>query len=77
MLEREAPVSGDVVGVRVRLEHALDAHTGVCGCVEVGLNREGRVDDHGAACRRITHQIRAAPEVLVHELAEEEHGAPA
>ena len=39
VLEREAAVPRDVVGVRVRLEHALDPHACLGGGLEVLLDR--------------------------------------
>jgi hypothetical protein len=38
VLEREPPVTGQVVGVGVRLEHARDPHAAALGLHEVGLD---------------------------------------
>ena len=44
VLEREAPVAREVVGVGVRLQDADDPHAGRARGLEVRLDREGRVD---------------------------------
>ena len=49
VLEREPPVPGEVVGVRVRLDRADDADVAPLGLVEVLLDREGRIDDDRVA----------------------------
>ena len=46
VVEREASVAGEMVGVRVRLEHADEPHVLARRLVEVLLDRVGRVDDH-------------------------------
>jgi len=71
VLEREAPVSGDVVGVVVCLEHAHDPHARLLGRVEVGLDRVSGVDDHRLAGRLVADQVGRAAEVVVHKLLEE------
>ena len=73
VLQGEPSVAGDVVGVRVRLEHAFDPQTLSCSGVDVLLDLEGRVDDHGHACVAVPDQIRGTAEILVDELPEEEH----
>src|SRR4029079_7810024 len=45
VLERKTAMAADVIRVRVRLEHALDAHALVLGGLEILLDREGGVDD--------------------------------
>ena len=45
VLEREAAVPGDVIGVRVRLDVAHDADVEPLGLLEVLLDREGGIDD--------------------------------
>ena len=57
----------------VRLEHAFDPHAFLLGDGEVLLDLECGVDDNGDACLRVTHQIRGAAEILVHELPMEQH----
>ena len=75
VLDREPAVPGDVVGVGVRLEHALDPNLLLRGRLDVLLDRERRVDDHRDACVTVPDQVRGAPEVVVDELAEDEHRA--
>ena len=75
VLEREAAVAGDVVGVRVGLEHALDPHALLLCGLEILLDRERGVDDDRDAGLCVTDQIRGAAEILVHELPEEQHGS--
>ena len=71
VLEREAAVAGDVVGVVVRLEHAHDPHAGALRRLEVALDRVGGVDDDRLAGRLVTDQVGRAAEIVVHELPEE------
>ena len=74
VLERKASVTGDVVRMRMGLEHALDPNA-VRGCaLEVLLDLERGIDDDGHACGGVADQIRGAAQILVHELPEEEHG---
>ena len=73
VLEREAPVPGEVVGVRVRLDHAHDAHVAMLGLVDVLLDRKGRIDDDSLAGAWIADEIRRTPERVVDELRED-HG---
>ena len=71
VLEREAAVTGDVVGVVVRLEHAHDPHAGPLRRLEVVLDRVGGVDDDRLAGRLVADQVGGAAEVVVHELLKE------
>ena len=71
VLEREAAVPGDVVGVVVRLEHAHDPHARLLGRLEVRLDRVGGVDDHRLAGRLVTDQVGRAAEIVVDELLED------
>ena len=73
VLEREPPVAGEVIGVRVGLDRADDAHVALRGLVEVLLDREGRVDDDRVARSRVADEIRSASERVVDELRED-HG---
>ena len=70
-LEREPAVPRDVVGVRVRLQHPLDAHAAAGRLFEVGLDRVGRIDDDGDTRVLVADEVGAATETLVHELPEE------
>ena len=74
VLEREPAVPGHMVGVRVGLEHALEADTFPCGGCEQLLDCERRVDDDRHARLRVADEVRRAAEIFVHELPEEQHG---
>ena len=74
VLEREPSVARDVVGVRVRLEHALDPRPAPAAVSRYCSISKGRVDDDGDACVGVADQIRGTAEILVDELPEEEHG---
>ena len=73
MLEREPPVPGEVVGVRVRLDRADDADVALRGLLEVLLDREGRIDDDGVTGTGIADEVGGAAERVVDELRED-HG---
>ena len=47
VLEREAAVAGDVVGVRVRLEHGDELEPAAGALIQILLDRVGRIDDDG------------------------------
>jgi hypothetical protein len=70
VLEREAAVSGDVIGVRVRLEDARDPNVPLLGLLEVVLDRVCRIDDHGLTRGLIPNQVGRAAEVVVDKLPE-------
>ena len=74
MLQREAAVAGEVVGVRVRLDDADDLDAALIRLRQHALDRVRRIDDRGDACFLVTDQVRRAPEIVVQELLEE-HGA--
>ena len=73
VLEREPPVSGEVVGVRVRLDRADDADVALRGLLEVLLDREGRIDDDRVTGTGIADEVGGAAERVVDELRED-HG---
>ena len=73
MLEREPPVSGEVVGVRVRLDRADDADVALLGFGEVLLDRERRIDDDRVTGTGIADEVGGAAERVVDELRED-HG---
>ena len=77
MLEREAPVAREVVGVGVRLEHAHDPHALALRRLEVLLDRERRVDHDRLARVGVADEVRAAAEIVVDELPEEHESADA
>ena len=71
MLEREAAVPGDVVGVRVRLDRPDDPEPAPLGLREQRLDRERRVDEHGDAGFFVSHEVTRAAEIAVQELMED------
>ena len=71
VLEREPPVPGDVVGVRVRLEDAHDPHVVPRRLLEVLLDRVGGVDDDRLARVLVTDEVGGAAEIVVDELPEQ------
>jgi hypothetical protein len=73
VLDREPAVTRDVICVRVRLEHPLDAHALGFGGREQRLDLKRRVDHHCATCGRVADEIRGAPEIVVDELPEKRH----
>ena len=74
VLERQAPVAGEMVGVRVRLERAGQPHAVTLGCLEHRLDREERIDDDRDTGVLVADQVRGTAEIVVQELLEE-HGA--
>jgi hypothetical protein len=60
-----------VVGVRVGLEHVLDAHPEVARERQVLLDVELGIDDGGDAGVLVADQVGRAAEVVVGHLAEE------
>ncbi len=73
VLERQAPVAGEVVGVGVRLDHANDAHPLPLGIFEVLLDREGRIDHDRLPSSGIADEVGSTPQRVVDELRED-HG---
>ena len=74
VLEGEAAVARDVVRVGMRLERPYDTHVEPRRLVEHGLDRVGRVDDHGDAGLLAADEVRGAPEIVVQDLREEHRG---
>ena len=74
VLEREAPVAGDVIGVRVRLEDADEPDAAALGLRQHGLDVVRRVDDDRDAGLLVADEVRGAAQVVVQELLEQ-HGA--
>ena len=74
VLEREAAVPGDVIGVRVGLERAHDSHVEPLGLPQDGLDRERRIDDDRLTGLLAADEVRGTAEVVVDELREQ-HGA--
>src|SRR3954447_26241504 len=61
----------DVVGMRMRLERAHDAHVLLLGRDEVLLDRVGGVDDDRFVRLFVADEIRRTAEVVVDELPED------
>ena len=73
VLERQAAVTGHVVGVVVRLDDADDRHAVPLGLGDVLLDRVCGIDDDRLASGFGADEVRRAAEVGIDELAEE-HG---
>ena len=71
VLERKPSVAGQVVGVRVRLDHAHDADAASLGLGEVLLDREGRIHDDGGSRALVPDEVGGAAEIVVDELRED------
>ena len=73
VLECEPPVSGDVVRMRVRLQHRDEPRPVAPARIQVLLDRVGRIDDDGRACMLVTYEIRPTAETVIDKLLEQ-HG---
>jgi hypothetical protein len=73
MLECESPVTGDVIGMCVRLEDADELDLVSPGGIEILLDGERRIDDDGFLRLLVADEIRGTPEIVVDELPEQ-HG---
>ena len=58
----------------VRLEDAPHPNVFLGRRVDVLLDREGGVDDYRDRGVAVSNQVRGAPEVVIDELPEDEHG---
>ncbi len=74
VLEREATVARDVVGVRVRLHDSNEPNPALLGFLEVLLDRKGRIDDDCLVRALVGDEVRGASERLVDELREDHSG---
>ena len=74
VLERETPVTRDVVGVGVGLENPDELDFVALRRVDVLLDRVCRIDHHRNPCLLVADQVRRAPEIVVDELSEEHIG---
>src|SRR5207302_9892990 len=81
VLERESPVTGDVICVGMGLEHPNDAHARVVRRLEVLLDRVRGVNQDGLPLAGVANQVGGAAEIVVDELAKqhirEANSAPA
>ena len=71
VLQSEAPVPREVVGMGVRLEHPDDADAPSLRLLEVRLDRVGGIDDHRLTARLVADQVGRAAEILVDALLED------
>jgi hypothetical protein len=71
VVERETSVSGDVIGMRVRLEHADETDTTMLDLCQQRLDRVRRVDDDCNTLVLVADEVRRAAQVVVHELRED------
>jgi len=71
LLQREPPMAGEVIRMRVRLDRPHDVHASPLRLVEVLLDREGWVDDDSGCAVRVADQVRGATERVVDELRED------
>ncbi len=71
VLEREAAVAGQVVGVRVRLDRPDDLHAVLGGGVQHRFDRVRWIDERGDARVLVADQIRRTAEVVVQKLLEQ------
>ena len=74
VLEREPSVTGDVIGVRVRLEHADEPDVAAFGLRQHRVDVVRRVDDDRDAGVLVADEVRGAAQIVVEELLEQ-HGA--
>jgi hypothetical protein len=71
VLEREPPVSGDVIGVRVCLEDSDDADSRLVCSLDVLLGGVRGVDQEGLPLAGVADQVGSAAKIVVDELAEQ------
>ena len=72
VLERQPPVAGEMVGVRVRLDaSARSGRRAARPLASTRLDRKRRIDDRGDAGVLVADQVRGAAEVVVEELLEQ------
>ena len=61
----------DVIGMVVRLEDVLDAHTRVACEVEIDVDLEAGIDDRRDSGLVVTDDVGGAAQIIVGDLAEE------
>ena len=71
VLQRQAPVAGDVVCVRMRLENGNELDVSTLALIQILLDRVGRVDDDGNARMFVADDVGATSKVVIDELREE------
>ena len=76
VLLRQHAVTGDVVGVRVRLDHAHQAGAVALAQGEHLAHVQRRIDDHGLAGCLAAHEIGGTAQVAPHDLLEDHASNP-
>ena len=71
LLEREATVPRDVVGVGMRLQHPDDPDALLGRSFQIGLDRVRGVDQEGLPLGGVADQVGGAAEIVVDELAKQ------
>ena len=71
VLQRQPPMPGEVIGMRVRLDRPHDPDIALRRLRQDRLDRERRVDDRSDTCILVADQIRRTAEVVVNELLEQ------
>jgi hypothetical protein len=71
VLEREASVARDVIGVSVRFEHTDEAYAAMLAGIQVSLDRVRGIDDDRDPGVLVTDDVGATAQVVVDELLEE------
>ncbi len=71
VLECQAPVAGDVIGMRMGLENDDDLDLVPLGGIQILLDRVGRIDDRRHAGSFVADEVGSASEVVVDELPEQ------
>ena len=61
----------DMIGVRMRLQHADEPDAPACALIQIAFDRVGRIDDDSHTGVLVTDDVRPAAEVVVDELREE------
>ena len=72
VLEREASVTGDVIGVRMRFEHADEPHFAAFGLGQHRVDVVRRIDDDRDAGVLVADEVRGAAQIVVEELLEQQ-----
>ncbi len=70
-LERQAAVTGDVVGVRVRLEDGDELDVPALALIQILLDRVGRIDEDGDSGVFVADEVGTTPQVVIDELLEQ------
>ena len=71
VVEREPPVAGEMIGMRVRLEDGREPYALPLRHVDVPFDRVRRVDDHRGPRAFVADDVGRTAESLVDELPED------